>query len=323
MPKNIPVKPTQPANGTGTSKIGSTGAAISKRGYKIVGNHLLEEFSNEVILKDIAHRIADGRRLIIPIGLPQSGKSMFIASLVAYAFRRHKNEDNSCNFAVATDRYESGVETILQALDNSTVLPSTRPDEITITDIDMESRYRKKRIRITLIDFSGEDVERLTGKRKDDNKHSAEKIKQILEACIAQHAIFAILSPIDEQMQQVGNESEFDKNEDTEMHSFITTLKASNPNLYRMTKFLIIITKWDKLPQHVSAGRYLQMHRNTLYNEYSGYGRTYGLIPYSVGNVVGETIISIGLRSPRNFWYTLYRWCTGKHVLPWWIRIFS
>lgn len=321
MPEQIPVTPAPGANTPGTSTTRTT--TIGNSRYKIVGNHLLEEFSNEEILKDIAQRIADGRRLIIPIGLPQSGKSMFIASLIAYAFRRNKKEDNSCNFAVATDRNESGVETILHALDNRTVLPSTRPDEITITDLDMESRYRKKRIRITLIDFSGEDIERLTGKRRDDEKYSAGKIKQILEACIAQHAIFAILTPIDEQMQQVGYESAFDKVEDTEMHSFITTLKTSNPNLYRMTKFLLIITKWDKLPQQVSAEKYLQMHRNSLYNEYSGYGRSYGLIPYSVGDVVGKTIIRIVLRSPRNYWYTLYRWCTGKHVLPWWKRIFS
>ncbi|MBQ6237431.1 MAG: hypothetical protein IJK07_04350 [Bacteroidales bacterium] len=291
--------------------------------YNIVGNHLLQEFSNEEILKDIAKRIADGRRLIIPIGLPQSGKSMFIASLIAYAFRRDNKEDNSCNFAVAGDRKESGVDTILTALDGSNVLPSTRPDEMTITDLDMESRYRKKRIKITLLDFSGEDIERLTGKRTDDEQSSAEKIKQILAACIAQRAIFAILSPVDEQMLEVGYASEFDKAEDTEMHSFITSLRTTSPRLYNMTKFLLIITKWDKLPKRVSPEKYIQLHRNTLYSEYSGFSRSYGLIPYSVGDVVGNTIIKMVLRSPRNFWYTLYRWCTGKHVLPWWKRILS
>ena len=291
--------------------------------YKIVGNHLLREFSNEEILKDIAKRIADGRRLIIPIGLPQSGKSMFIASLIAYAFRRDNKEDNSCNFAVPGDRNASGVETILNALDKNDVLPSTRPDEMTITDLDMESRYRRKRIKITLLDFSGEDVERLTGKRTDDDQHSAEKIKQILAACIAQRAIFAVLTPVDEQIQEVGQASDFDITEDTEMHSFITGLRTSAPRLYNMTKFLLIITKWDKLPKRVSPEKYLQLHRNTLYSEYSGYSRSYGLIPYSVGDVVGNTIIKMVLRSPRNFWYTLYRWCTGKHVLPWWKRIFS
>lgn len=309
-----PTTPVTPPSGTSTT---------NKSRYKIVGNHLLNEFGKDEILKDIAKRIADGRRIIIPIGLPQSGKSMFIASLIAYAFRRNNKEDNSCNFAVAVDRNASGVETILSALDNNDVLPSTRPDEMTITDLDMESRYRKKRIKITLLDFSGEDVERLTGKRTDDDQHSAEKIKQILAACIAQRAIFAILTPVDEQMQEVGQASDFDTEEDSEMHSFITSLRTSDPRLYKMTKFLMIITKWDKLPSRVTPEKYLQLHRNTLYNEYSGYSRSYGLIPYSVGNVVGNTIIKMVLRSPRNFWYTLYRWCTGKYVLPWWKRIFS
>lgn len=315
MPE-IPVTPSPVNPPSGPSK-------ITNGRYKIIGNHLLKEFSSDDILKDIALRISDRRRLIIPIGLPQSGKSMFIASLIAYAFRRDNREDNSCNFAVAGDRDEMGVNTILTALDHKTVLPSTRPDEITITDLDMESRYRRGRIKISLLDFSGEDIERLTGKRKDDEQQSAEKIKQILAACIAQRAIFAILTPVDEQMQEVGMANDFDKIEDTEMHSFITALRTSSPKLYDMTKFLLIITKWDKLPKRVSPENFLKLHRNSLYNEYSGYSRSYGLIPYSVGDVVGRTIIRMVLRSPRNFWYTLYRWCTGKHVLPWWKRWFS
>ncbi len=305
----------QPSSGSKTSTNNSR--------YKVVGNHLLSEFSNEEILKDIAQRISDGRRLIIPMGLPQSGKSMFIASLIAYAFRRDRKEDNSCNFAIPVERNVSGVDVVLDALDNNRVLPSTRPDEITITDIDMESRFRRKKIRISLLDFSGEDVERLTGKRVDDSQHSAEKIKQILAACIAQRAIFAILTPVDEQIIEVGQESDFDRIENTEMLSLINILKTTNRRLYNNTKFLMIITKYDKLPSRVSPVKYLQLHRNGLYNEYSGYKRSYGLIPYSVGDVVGNTIIKMVLRSPRNFWYTLYRWCTGKHVLPWWKRLFA
>ena len=315
MPE-IPLPPTQESTQSETG-------TISNDRYKIVGNHLLNEFRNDDILKDIAKRITDGRRLIIPIGLPQSGKSMFIASLIAYAFRRNNREDNSCNFAIPVDRKKSGVDDILDALDKNEVLPSTRPDEMTIIDLDMESRYRRKKIKITLLDFSGEDVERLTGKRQDDNQHSAEKIKQILAACIAQRAIFAILTPVEELMQEVGQASDFDTTEDTEMHSFITTLRTNSPKLYSLTKFLLIITKWDKLPRRVSPEKYLQLHRNSLYNEYSGYHRSYGLIPYSVGDVVGKTIIRVVLRSPRNFWYTLYRWCTGNYVLPWWRRSFS
>ena len=278
---------------------------------------------NKEILSDIALRIRDGRRLIIPIGLPQSGKSMFIASLIAYAFRRDNKEDNSCNFADVDERNESQVKDILEALDNNNVLPSTTADSMTIIDLNMQSSYRKKESKITLLDFAGEDVERLIGIRTDDDQHSAEKIWQILAACIAQRAIFSILTPVDESMQQVGYVSEFDTREDTEMHSFISKLKTNSPKLFNKTKFLLIITKWDKIPTRVSPEKYLQLHRNILYNEYSGYSRSYGLIPYSVGDVVGSTIIRMVLRSPRNFWYTLYRWCTGKHVLPWWKRIFS
>lgn len=304
-------------------KIDASKISVNNGRYRIVGTHLLSEFEESDILKDIGQRIRGGRRLIIPIGLPQSGKSMFIASLIAYAFRSNNSEDNSCNFSVIGDRNASDVDTIIDALDNSTVLPSTRPDEMTIIDLNMQSRYRRRPIRVTLIDFSGEDVERLIGIRQDDDKNSAAKIMKILSACIAQRAIFAILSPIDEEMVELGQTSEFDNREDINMTSFINNLKNTSPKLYNMTKFLIILTKWDKLPNRVSPEKYLQKHRNSLYREYSGYSRSYGLIPYSVGDVVGSTIIRISLRSSKNFWYTLYRWCTGKHVLPWWKRLFS
>lgn len=288
--------------------------------YKIVGNNLLTDFEESDILKDIALRIQHGRRLIIPIGLPQSGKSMFIASLIAYAFRRNEKEDNSTNFIHVFPKEYSGVQQITEALDEKDVLPSTRANEITIIDLDMQSRYRKKSIKITLIDFAGEDIERLIGKR-EDTEGTAKKIDKILAACVAQKAIFGIISPV-EQNTQIGEVTQFDRNEATEMVAFIHRLIQNNPRLYRLTKFLFIISKWDTLPRNIGSETYLKLHRNQLYNEYSSSGK-YGLLPYSVGNVVGKTIIDIILRSPKNFWYTLYRWCTGKHVLPWWKRIFS
>ncbi|MDR1383773.1 MAG: hypothetical protein LBJ67_08015 [Planctomycetaceae bacterium] len=291
--------------------------------YKIVGNNLITDFEESEILKDIALRIQHGRRLIIPIGLPQAGKSMFIASLIAYAFKRKsdgKDGDNSCNFSHVFPKEYSGVKQITNALDKNDTLPSTRSNEITIIDLDMKSRYRKRPIHITLIDLAGEDVERLIGKR-EDTEGTAAKIKKILAACVAKKAIFAIITPV-ESGTVLGQRSDFDTEEDSEMKSFIDDLHQNNPKLYNMTKFLFVISKWDTLPQRCDAVKYLQYHRQQLFTEVSSNAK-YGLVPYSVGNVVGNTIIDIILRSPKNFWYTLYRWCTGQHVLPWWKRLFS
>jgi len=292
--------------------------------YKFVGKNDLTNIEEGEILKDIALRIQDGRRLIIPVGLPETGKSMFIASLIAYAFKRETKDDNSCSFDHVIPKEYSGVKEIIDALDRNQVLPSTRSNEFSIIDINMRSRYRpRKVIQLTLIDFAGEDVKRITGANPDDSFGSAKKIEKILAACIARKAIFAVLSPVDVTMQRVGQVSDFDRDQDTEMKAFIDKIKMENPKLYKMTKFLMIVTKWDKVPDRVSSVKFLKEHRNQLYNEYSSNSNSYGLIPYSVGNVVGATIIDIVLKSPKNFWYTLYRWCTGQHVLPWWKRLFS
>jgi len=292
--------------------------------YKIVGNNLLTDFSESDILRDIALRIQHGRRLIIPIGLPQAGKSMFIASLIAYAFKRKvsgKDGDNSCNFDHVFPREYSGVKQITDALDNNDVLPSTRSNEITIIDLDMKSRYRKRSIQVTLIDLAGEDIERLIGIR-DDTEGTAKKIEKILDACVAQRAIFSIITPVDVNISKIGEVTDFDTKEDSEMRAFISKLKINNPRLFNMTKFLFLISKWDKLPKLCGSAKFLELHRPQLYTEYLDSGR-HGLIPYTVGTVTGSTIIKIDLRSPKNFWYTLYRWCTGQHVLPWYIRLFS
>lgn len=290
--------------------------------YKYVGKNDLTRISENEILQDIALRIQDGRRLIIPIGLPNSGKSMFIASLIAYAFRRSEKEDNSCSFDHVIPKEFSGVKDITDALDGNSVLPSTRKNEFSVIDINMKSRYRDRKIKVSLLDFAGEDIERLVGIKPDDDG-SARKIEKILAACIARKAIFAVISPVDVNLSEIGEVSDFDRKEDTEMKAFIDQIKRNNQRLYLQTKILMVLTKWDTLPNRINSVTFLKKHRNQLYNEYSSNSKSYGLIPYSVGNVVGDTIIDIILRSPKNFWYTLYRWCTGKQVLPWWKRIFS
>jgi len=289
--------------------------------YKIVGTNLLTNFSEGDILKDIALRISHGRRLIVPIGLPQAGKSMFIASLIAYAFKRTIKEDNSCNFEHIFPKESSGVKAITDALDKREVLPSTVSNQITIIDLDMKSRYHRQSIKISLIDFAGEDIERLIGKR-EDTQGTAKKIEKILAACVAQKAIFAIITPVDNGTV-ISEVSQFDKDEDNEMKSFISKLKIGNQKLYNITKLLFVVSKWDVLPQSIESEKYIKLHRNQLHTEYVSSKNKYGLMPFSVGNVVGDTIIDINLRSPKKFWYTLYRWSTGKHVLPWWKRLFS
>lgn len=314
---------TDTTNGVNTTSSSGGSSNVTTQRYKYVGINDLAEINENDILNDIALRIRDGRRLIIPVGLPNSGKSMFIASLIAYAFRRNDREDNSCSFDHVVSKESSGVKSITDALDKNLVLPSTSENKFSIIDLNMKSSYRKQRIKVSLLDFAGEDISRVIGRNPKDPKGSAGKIEKILKACIAQKAIFAVLTPVDINLREIGEVSTFDEEEDSEMKAFIDKIKRENYGLFQKTKFLMIVTKWDTLPNKVSSETFLKKHRNQLYNEYSSNSKSYGLIPYSVGNVVGDTIINIILRSPKNFWYTLYRWCTGRHVLPWWKRIFS
>ena len=79
--------PVVGTSGASDTRNNSVSVSESSRRYKIVGSRFLDKVTEGEILQDIALRFQDGRRLIIPIGLPQAGKSMFIASLIAYAFQ--------------------------------------------------------------------------------------------------------------------------------------------------------------------------------------------------------------------------------------------
>ncbi len=279
--------------------------------YQITGRVFLSDFKDtHEILADIARRVSDGRRLIVTIGLPQAGKSMFIASLIAFAFGQQ--EDNACPFRSIGSQDENGVNEILRALSESKVLPQTNADELKIIDLNMESRYRNRVVKVSLIDFAGEDIERLLGYRaEEEGKNNVEKISSILQACVAQRSIFSIITP----SNTIGDE-------DNRLYEFISKLKENDRNLYQRVKFLFILSKWDEVVGANSPQKFLEKNRQNLYREFLRSGR-HGLLPFSVGNVVGQTIIRIDLESPKNFWYTLYRWSTGLHVLPWYKRWFS
>jgi hypothetical protein len=296
---------------------------LSKYRYKIIGKRNLRELSNDEILMDIAQRQQDGRHIIIPIGLPQAGKSMFIASLLAYAFRSAHTE---CSFSDPYPQDISGVTDILNLLDKRKILLVTEANEVTFFDIDMTATYLKKTIKITLIDLAGEDFARLIGKEqisKDfpEQRATKNKIEYILAACIARKAIFAIVTPV-EHGSLSKQQSQMDRVEDRAMSSFISIMKEQNPRLYDLTKFLLVVSKWDLLPSGINVLHYLSSHRESLYNEVSA-NTKYGRIPYSVGNVVGEVIMDVNLKSPQNFWFTLFRFCTGRQVLPWWKRLLN
>ena len=72
----------------------------------------------------------------------------------------------------------------------------------------------------------------------------------------------------DVNLSEIGEVSDFDRREDTEMKAFIDKIKRDNQRLYRQTKFLMVLTKWDTLPNRINSETFLKKHRNQLYNEY-------------------------------------------------------
>lgn len=291
-----------------------------KRKYKYVGTFSLIDNDINDILRDIEKRIRNKRRLVIPVGSSGTGKTMFIASLIAYAYRKDEKIDKSLNFSKEIPDNESGVESILKTLDTSKVLKSTTKGYCTIIDLNMMSTHRKmteeNNVKITLVDFAGEDIESLMNNQPNE---CSGKVLSILKSCIVQKAIWAMLTPVDEDMENDLERTDFDDEQDRAMINFINQVRTSNSKLFNGTKKLIIVNKWDKVSdEKMSCQKFLEKHRPSLFTEYLT--NSYSLLKYTIGNV-NEQIISIDLRAPKNFWFTLYKWCTGKSVIPWLKRI--
>ena len=170
--------------------------------YIICGQNKLTDFDLDVIIADIAKRSRNGRRLFVPIGTSQSGKSMFIASLLCY------KGVGSCEIhALSGDKRNKEIfDAITESVRKKGRTLSQTPEGM-FTVIDVEMTVKKRgHAKVTFIDFAGEDIERMLDKKAYDTEEESaknqmaatKKIMSILKtACTKYRAFFPLLSPID------------------------------------------------------------------------------------------------------------------------------
>lgn len=265
------------------------------------------------------------RVLIVPIGFPNAGKSMFLSSLVYHARKTDLlfTEESTEPFTytkVLTDKW-------VKSLEDSKWVSPTRVGDISLLGLKLapswtNGKYDNKKnpyeIKLALLDLAGEDIEKI---KVSNNHEFSDRIDAIFRGMnvFKTQTIFVLLTPYN----NIGDEDndEYHKNEDTLMYDFLKYMKEKEPEIHKNAQYLVLVSKWSECKNpEVEVPEFLKEYRPQLYNIINGSNVEYS--NYSVGNILNtkvngvlhSEIIDIEYKSPRKIWKKIYNYCTDRDL---------
>ncbi len=202
---------------------------------------------------------------------------------------------------------------MVKYFDDKEAYPSTEKGTLDLIGMDMEPNKKGLPVlKLAFVDLAGEDLEEI----KTDNKGKFNpKIEGILKACELGKPVFCLITPY--------KPVKGDKDEDTLHQNFINYIKVNMPNLYSVSKFIVIVSQWDKIPvnENVVVENYIKQFRPSLDNAIKSRNAKIVYGEFSVGKLVDTFdddnnpvvyIQRLDFQYPHNFWNNLYKLATGK-----------
>ena len=283
------------------------------------------------LIRALTQVIADGRQIIIPIGFPAAGKSLFLSSLMHYAqcYPHKKWEGHALNDGIFKQGNMSRNKMIRQIdpQNHEDIYPSTDPGTIDVIGIDIVPEIKNLPILpLAFIDLAGEDIKDI---KVDEKGEFGRQIEGILKACEEASPVFYMITPY--------RSPKYTDNEENALHAnFMAYLRESLPDLYATAKFIFIVSQWDKKPQTVDLDveDFIEQKRPALHNATRGRRKEdvcYG--EFSVGRLVDAhkkeknaegkeievptvLITRLDTEYPGKFWENLYELIIGKSLIP-------
>ncbi|HLO54368.1 MAG TPA: hypothetical protein VK169_08775 [Saprospiraceae bacterium] len=274
----------------------------------------LAELSQRNIMEIFDNLNQEGRQILIPIGFPKAGKSLFLSSLLYYSQRYTDKKWTAMDLTeYPYDKGNISRDTMVKYFDDKEAYPSTEIGTLDLIGIDMEPNKKGLPIlKLAFVDLAGEDLQEI----KSDNKGKFNpKIEGILKACELGKPIFCLITPY--------KPVKGDKVEDTLHQNFINYIKVNMPDLYNVSKFIVIVSQWDKIPvnENLEVEKYIKQFRPSLDNAIKSRNAKIVYGEFSVGKVVdtfddkNDPVVFIqrlDFHYPHNFWNNLYKLATGK-----------
>jgi hypothetical protein len=287
---------------------------ISNLNTEKTGRIQLKDLSQVEIIKIFDKLNHEGRQIVIPIGFPSAGKSLFISSLMYYAQRftgKKWTARDLINYPF--EKGNISRDLMVKSFDEQKAYPATIKGTIDLIGVDIEPHKKSLPVlKLAFVDLAGEDLEQI----KTDNKGKLNaQIEGILTACELGKPIFCLITPYDP--------SKGDNNEDTLHQNFINYIHVNMPDLYKVAKFIVIVSQWDKIPSNnkIEVENYIKLKRPSLHNAINSRNSRIIYGEYSVGKLIDALdenedpmvlIRRIDFEYPHNFWNNLYRLATGK-----------
>lgn len=275
--------------------------------------------------------------VVIPIGFPAAGKSMWLSSLFWYASSGGApfsiDPISHSIYAKGDDKRQ---EMVTKFSNQGDLIPVNIKGTLDLIRLQLDPNKPKiPNLDLTLLDLAGEDISRI---EKSNGREFTDKIETVFNGLQVNNSrvIFVLLTPFkparldtDSRVSDLEGHNREDK-----LHvTFLQYLSQKQPNLYANSKVFMIVSQWDtNSDPALRVEDYIRINRPQVFNYIQNKDVIYG--EYSIGRVLtqnerdGTISQSIAYRDenyPYRFWKEMYVQITGHDLdkKPWWQRLFS
>lgn len=317
-----------------TNAEGNSSDKKYSRGKNIKRLPELNEFEIAEIFASIA---ADKRQVVIPVGFPGAGKSLLFSSLLWYGkkctdaqFRILVRGDKSAD-KEENDQYflngKSVVDNMVQDFHEKKLYGRTTTGTLDLIGVDLiPSKYhsdpkRFPNLKMAFLDLAGEDLKKI---KVSEGGEFNSKINSVFKGLEIEESelIFLLITPFDPIPGENEKKSDAHNREDTLHSDFLNFVETNRPQLFEKSKFIVVVSQWDKNKSYSSAESFLEEKRPAIFQMLKDSGRAvWG--QYSVGTileseveggVVMQKIQRQNVEYPSRLWKKLYQLFTNKDL---------
>jgi hypothetical protein len=263
---------------------------------------------------------------LIPIGFRSAGKTMFLSSLIRYARRGPKT-----SFSINIDRdypFNNGhiaADRLVRDFDSGKLQGRTNQGTLDLFGLHIHpSNSNLPSLKLAMVDIAGEDISKI---KTDQNGELTAKINAIFNGLTVHdsNVVFPLITPFIPASTH--------EEEDSLHFDFLNYLQTTQPDLFRNSKFFIVVSQWDKNknPQ-LKVEEFIKKQRPALYNLVKNTSVIWG--NYSVGKILESKdeegnhiaeLVDVNNEYPMRFWKRIYQICSGKEIdyKSFWQKLFS
>jgi hypothetical protein len=318
---------------TSNVPIGSDRSNPSAKGLKKT------PFLQDMPLARIASTFSDLRidddevTMVIPIGFPAAGKSLFLSSLLFYAAKYESNlfELMRINHPPFEKGHKSA-DDMIEYFSNKKIYALNPQGTIDLIGLKIRPRLSGRRdLNLAFLDLAGEDIKNIKTSIRGDFTDKINAVFNGLKANLTPTVFFLITPFMPPKLSEEESDREAHVREDSLHTDFLDYLEQKQPEIYDNCQIFVIVSQWDRnLNAKLSIEEYMTRYRTALYNKIRNKNVVWGT--YSVGRLLRQMnddgtymqeLTQVNNEYPERLWKKLYYICTHKHLESWWTRLTS